>query len=259
MESKGWEVPALIRGLGQLIVFPDAGAGVLCFRICARFTWTESMRVIVVCFALLFAGIASAQSPASSSRAEIRFMLENPRLEPAAYTLEIFEDGTGSYSESAGGADASAEEERAIHIHDPLLSKLFAVARSDHFFAMDCEAPREHVAFTGKKTLAYAGADGDGSCTFNFSRDQSLNRIVAELMSIAYTLEEGARLKSEHLYDRLSLDAELESLKDAAQDHRALELENIAPELESIADDEAVMQRARMRARALLSEPLSSR
>lgn len=218
------------------------------------------MKTIAAILILFFAGNAlSHNADVSAGRAGIRFTFENPKLEPSAYSLEIFEDGTGSYTTSIGGDSDAQPEVRAIRIHDPLRSKLFLAARADHFFAMECEAPHNRVAFTGKKTLAYRGPDGTGSCTFNYSREQSVNQIAAELISVAYTLEEGNRLKSEHLHDRLSLDAELESLADAAQDHRALELGNIAPELESIANDEAVLERARTRAKALVSEPDSVR
>jgi hypothetical protein len=215
------------------------------------------MRFTAAILFLLFAGVVSAQSTVSQpGRAHVRFTVENPQLEPARYSLEIYEDGTGTYT--ASQSDDSAIQ-RAIRIHDPLLSRLFETARVDHFFAMNCEEPHDRVAFTGKKTLAYTGPDGAGSCTFNYSRQQALNQLAGELISVAYTLEEGSRLKSEQLHDRLSLDAELEALQDAAQNHRALELGNIAGELESIANDDAVLERARSRARELISEPASVR
>lgn len=216
------------------------------------------MSAALAIFTLLLAGIPSATDPGSSgSRANIQFTVENPQLQPSLYSLVIYEDGSGSYTEMASGDSGAQPVKRAITIHDPLRTKLFSAARAEHFFATQCEAPRERVAFTGKKTLAYHGPDGTGSCTFNYSREQSLNNVAADLMSVAYTLEEGSRLQVEHRYDRLSLDSELESLEEAAKSHRALELENIAPELESIANDDAVMQRARSRARALMSQPVS--
>lgn len=222
------------------------------------------MRLTAVICALLFAGTAYAQSPAApAAKAHVRFTVENPQLQPSVYSLDVYEDGTGSYRASytpAQEGDAvSVPVDRVIHIHDPLLSRLFSTARTHHFFAMDCEAPHNHVAFTGKKTLAYAGPEGEGSCAFNYSRDQSLNQLAADMMSVAFTLEEGVKLANEHQYDRLSLDAELEALASAAQEQRALELGNIAPELEAIANDDAVLNRARMRARELLLEPASVR
>jgi hypothetical protein len=185
--------------------------------------------------------------------------MENPQLEPAAYSLEIFEDGTGSYTSSTPGESVSVSGGRVVRVRDPLLSRVFKTARGHHFFAITCESPQRNIALTGKKTLAYAGPDGEGSCTFNYSKDAAINQVAADLMDVAYTLSEGARLETEHRHDRLALDGELEGLQDAAREHRALDLENIAPELQAIADDDAVMERARARARELLSEAASFR
>jgi hypothetical protein len=198
--------------------------------------------------------------PAAASSAEIRFTFDHPQLDPAHYTLVIHEDGSGHYKSTPGvhtgfytDSVAPGPADRDIQVHDPLLATLFQGARSHQFFAIECEAPASHVAFTGKKTLSYAGPDGHGECTFNWSHDDQLNQLANDLMAIAYTLEEGSRLALMHLHSRLSLDAELENLQESFKDHRALALENIAPELQSIAADTAVMNRARNRARALLS------
>ena len=56
----------------------------------------------------------------------------------------------------------------------------------------------------------------------------------------------------QHEHARLSLDPELETLDRLAKAGNALELENIAPVLNDIAADNAVLERARRQARALL-------
>ena len=70
--------------------------------------------------------------------------------------------------------------------------------------------------------------------------------------SIAFTLEEGRRLAVEHKHDRLALDAELGELLDAVKEGRALEVQSIQPVLQEIAEDDAVLERARQRAKKLL-------
>lgn len=211
--------------------------------------------------------LSQAAPPPAATQAspEIRFFFEHAQLDPARYALVIHEDGSGHYQSTPGpvstsGSDgfASAPLQRDIVVRDPLLASLFRAARAHRFFAIECDAPDSHVAFTGKKTLAYTGSDGHGECTFNWSRDQQLNQLADELMAIAYTLYEGNRLAIMHLHSRLGLDAELENLQSAVKDHRALEIENIAPELQSIAADPAVMNRARNRARALLNGSASN-
>ena len=206
---------------------------------------------------VLFASTMFALDPSSpQTGAHIRFSVQNPQFDPSAYTLEIFENGSGSYT--AGSPDSQSADQ-AIRIQDPLLAKLFQTARANHFFAMDCETKQHGIAFTGKKTLNYSGSDGSGSCSFNYSHDPALNQMASDLTAVAYTLQIGDRLKLEHRHDRLSLNSELEALQNAAKDHQALELENIAPELQAIADDDAVMNLARNRARALLRESSSDR
>jgi hypothetical protein len=219
--------------------------------------------------ALALLAFASWQTPAPASpaaSASITFQFDNPQLQPASYSIEIREDGTGRYkstpappaTEAATSSDPDEvitpqPQDREIHIEDPLRSQLFAAARSHHFFVVACEATKLHVAFTGKKSLTYSGPDGHGSCTYNYSRDPELNRVADQLVAVAFTLEEGQRLAIEHQHSRLALDAELESLEDSAKDGRALEIQNIAPQLKSIANDEEVLLRARKRAAVLLA------
>jgi hypothetical protein len=203
--------------------------------------------------------LVAAAQPANTAR--IRFIFENPKLQPASYVLDINEDGTGHFHSQPGSASSSDAEAIApqavttdIKIDEPLRSSLFKTARSHNHFDVACESTKPKVAFTGKKALQYTGPDGDGSCTFNWSRDQQIMKIADDLIAVAYTLEVGRRLTVEHEHNRLGLDAELEELQDAAKSGRAQQIQNIAPQLEGIASDENVMERARLRARQLLGK-----
>lgn len=222
------------------------------------------MRIVAVVMGVVLAGCAFAQnSGAAAIGAHIRFTVEDPQIQPQAYTLDINEDGSGTYTatytDPVGGNLSVQQVKQAIHIQGPLVSRLFQTARKDHFFDSKCADKHKHVAFTGKKTLAYAGPDGSGSCTFNYSRERDLNQIASDLVAVGYTLKVGKRLQQEHRYDRLSLEDELVGLQEAMRDGRALEPENIAPELEAIAKDNAVMNLARARARSLLERTVASR
>ncbi len=217
------------------------------------------MKFAAVLLASAFAASPFVQAPVQPvTKAQVSFTVEQPQMEPAAYSIEVSEDGTGSYrasyTASATGNSAPEPVERAIRIHDPMLSEMFRDARSHHFFAFDCEGRHSHVAFTGKKTLAYAAPDGAGSCTFNYSKEQWVDKLAQSLQAVAYTLQVGVRLKRQQRYDRLSLDSELASLQEAVQNGQALEIENIQPELQSIVRDPAVMNRARGRAYRLISQ-----
>jgi hypothetical protein len=192
--------------------------------------------------------------------AQIQFSFDNPKLDPSSYTLAFSENGSGHYKSTPGQTGMADDPQliapqpmdREVQIGEPLRSEVFHLARAKHYFALTCEAPDAHIAFTGTKTLNYTGPDGQGSCSFNYSRDQQLNKLAEDMMAVAYTLEEGRRLTVELQHGRLSLDSELEALQDAVNDHRAAEIANIAEVLEAISNDENVMNRARRRAQALL-------
>jgi hypothetical protein len=208
---------------------------------------------------LAVAVLAFLQTPATS--AKIVFAFEEGKSQPSAYTLEINENGAGHFRSTAASAPASASEDEIapgaidqdIQINDPLLSHFFSVARTNHFFAVECEIGHGNIAFTGKKTFTYSGPDGQGSCTYNYSRIPVMNQLTNEMIAIANTLEIGRRLAIEHEHSRLALDSEMEALEEASKAGRALEIENIAPTLQSIANDETVLLRARRRAAGLIN------
>src|SRR5277367_5255069 len=152
--------------------------------------------LVLLCFA---GALAASAQPANT--ASIRFVFENPKLQPASYVLDINEDGTGHFHSEPGSAvlsDAESITPQAVNIDikisEPLRSTLFKTARSHNHFAVACESAKSKIAFTGKKTLQYTGPDGDGSCTFNWSHDQQLMKVVDDLIAVAFTIEEGRRL-----------------------------------------------------------------
>jgi hypothetical protein len=211
--------------------------------------------VISGALALMLCTAAQAQAPAT-----VTFHFEDQRQQPAKYTITVHEDGTGRFHAEAGptspddvAALPSEGQDRPIQTTAPTTERIFAIARAKKFFNIACDAGDAHLAFTGKKELGYQGADGHGECTYNYSKDTKIDWLTTEMQGIAATLEAGRRLEIEHEHGRLSLDAELETLENMAQNGQALELENIAPQLLAIVKDEAVLQRAQKRARHLLA------
>lgn len=218
------------------------------------------MRIAALTFLLslsLSAASFAADGPATGP--EITYHFENPKLQPATYTFTIREDGTGHFHSEPGEAPPSdtdgitpQAQDRDIRIPEPLRKQIFDYAHAHKYFGIHCDIGNEHIAFTGKHTFAYAGPAGQGSCTFNYAKDPQLEKLSSSMIAMAFTLEEGRRLTVQHTHSKLSLDAELETLQEAAKDGRAQGIENIAPELQAIIDDENVMTRARTRAKALL-------
>jgi hypothetical protein len=93
---------------------------------------------------------------------------------------------------------------------------------------------------------------GQGSCTFNYSRDKELQSLGESMQAVAETILEGARLEVLLQHDRLGLDQEMEFLTEAVQDGRAQQVCAIRDILERLDQDSDVLERVRKRARALL-------
>jgi len=125
-----------------------------------------------------------------------------------------------------------------------------------------CETRLKGIAKTGAKHIAYmlSGSDAWSSCTFNYSDDKALMDTAAAFQAIAETIQTGATLQHLHRFDRLGLDAEMDALAVEAKEGHAIEMQNIAPTLQSIVDDERVIERVRRKAARLLqpAEPVTA-
>lgn len=200
--------------------------------------------------------LAAAQDAA---RAQIRFTYENPKLQPQKYVVTVNEDGSGHFLSEVGASEKNdpdnvpaGPQDLPIHISAALRQQMFAAARKNKLFAIACDGREKNIAFQGTKTLEYEGPEGKGSCTYNWSKSAQIEKLTDQFEAVAATLEEGAKLQRQYEHGRLSLDQEMEFLEQMAHEGRAIEVENIAPILKTLAGDEAILQRVQRRARALL-------
>lgn len=204
---------------------------------------------------------AAQQGATLAAGAQVGFRYVNSQLQPAKYTLVVDESGAGEFhsepaanppEDSASYHPLAGSLDRPVQLSKTAADQIFAAARAEKYFAIDCEDAKNKVAFQGTKELSYRGADGNGSCTYNWSKRVHIQKLTSLFESIAFTLEEGRRLDVEHKHDRLALDAELGVLLEAVKDGAASEVENIRPVLQAIIDDDATLERARARAQKLL-------
>lgn len=203
------------------------------------------------------------QAPTAASGAMITYQFERavPGVAVPRYTVVLHEDGSGTYhAEEAErrSADSAVQQvstkiiDRQMTVTSEMAIKIFQTARALNHFDMFCGTKAKNIADTGKKTLSYAGSDGSGSCTYNYSDDKSVMDLTDLIYGIVYTMDVGRKLDFERRFDRLGLDAEMISLEQAVKDKHALELGNIAPTLQRLASDPEMMQRVQTRAAKLL-------
>jgi hypothetical protein len=211
--------------------------------------------------ALVAAGVpvmAKGQAPAA---ADPTFQLDfsNPGLSPPQWTLTLRPDGSGHFRSQAGKSPdddtlgSVPAVDRDIRVSAAYAERVFAAAERHRWFKEACESHLK-VAFQGWKTLTYTGPQGQGSCTFNYSKDKEIQELGDSLEAVVETILEGARMELLLQHDRLGLDAEMEFLVQAVGDGRAQQVCVIHGLLERLVQDDTVLERVRKRARMLLAQ-----
>jgi hypothetical protein len=211
--------------------------------------------------ALLAVAAPAAANGQALSAADPTFQLDfsNPGLSPSQWTLTLRPDGSGHFRSQEGKPPDEATQgivppavDRDIQVSAAYAGRVFAAAQRHRWFNEPCES-HVKVAFQGWKTLTYTGPQGQGSCTFNYSKDKEIEDLGDSLEAVAETILEGARLELLMQHDRLGLDAEMEFFVGAVGEGRAQQVCVIREILERLAEDDTVLERVRKRARMLLA------
>jgi hypothetical protein len=202
--------------------------------------------------------LAGQLHAASAAGPVVQVDFSNPELSPPQWTLVLHADGSGHFRSQMGSTPKAGLKEieapnvdRDIQLSKEFAGRVFAAAQSHKWFNVSCESHLK-VAFEGWKTFTYGGPLGQGSCTFNYSRDKELQSLGESMQAVAETILEGSRLEVLLQHDRLGLDQEMEFFTEAVQDGRAQQVCAIRDILERLAQDDDVLERVRKRARALL-------
>ncbi len=224
------------------------------------------MRSVVAALGLLAGSTAWPQqpeeAPASSTpaQAQVSFSFDRPGLPVPRFTLTVIENGSARYEAeqvfegTRSGTPETQLIDRQIALSRATTTRIFADARALDRFTAKCASPAKNIADTGTKTLKYTGADGGGSCVYNYAQDKRVTGLTDLFLAIATTLDMGRRLDFDHRFDRLGLDAAMQTLVQQVDAGRATELGTIRATLKSIAQDSEVLERVRSRAARLLQQ-----
>jgi hypothetical protein len=202
------------------------------------------------------AGASAHQEPPAIAGAQptITFTFDFPQSRPEHAVVTVDASGRARYQSSgplfADSSDAdpfTADFTMSAATRD----RIFALAAQLDYFHGDFDYKKHRIAFTGKKTLEYAAAGTTSSTSYNWSEDPAVRELTAIFQDIMNTQESARRLLFLRRYDRLGLDAQLQSMEEMAKSDTLGELQSIAPLLRQIADDPGVMHVARERAARL--------
>jgi hypothetical protein len=185
----------------------------------------------------------------------VSFTCDFPGSEPDHYVISVSDDGRASY-DSNGKLSPDADDNDAFHLDftlsQPARSRIFDLAKRAHYFEGQIESPKKNIASTGTKTLTYKDAQKSTRASYNYSPVPSIQELTAFFQSLSTTLEFGHRLDYYLRYQKLALDEELKKMEDMLNSHELEEISAVAPVLQKIADDPAVIKVVRARAQRLV-------
>jgi hypothetical protein len=185
----------------------------------------------------------------------VTFVVDFPSSAPEHYSIRIQSDGPAHY-QSSGRFSLDSDETDNFDVDFTLgaetRQRIFDLAAKAGYFTKDLDSHHKGLAFTGKKTLTYKGAQHSGESTYNYSSIPAVQDLTALLQSLSTTLEFGHRLQYDRQYQKLALDEELKRMEELARNNVLVEIAAIQSILDQIIADQSVINVTRARAQRLL-------
>ena len=220
------------------------------------FSFVLQLMVLSICLSAL---ASSQQADSSPAPPTVTFSCYWAAYTPQEYTITVQENGGVKYvsRNPAQPPDANGVRDED-YVFDFTMSpgnraKIFELAEQANYFDGKFDYTKHAIASTGKKTLSYADNKRRFQTTYNWSENTAVDQLTKIFSGISATIEHGRKLLFLRRFDRLGLEAELKGMEQMAQNHDLAEIQIIAPTLENIANDAAVLNIARQRARRLLA------
>ncbi len=209
--------------------------------------------------ALCFAISAAAQSPKLEPDATtpiiptVTFTCDWPQANPPSYSIAVDSAGRAAYTAVDDKKESATPYLTKFTVSRPARERIFADAEALDYFQGNFDFTRHKIAFTGTKTLSYTGPAHRSQTSFNWSENKRLMSLAQLFIAIGNTFAGGRKLEYQARFDRLGLNDTLKEMESLAKENYLAEVHAIEPVLRRIADDPAVMDLARQRARRLLA------
>jgi len=221
-------------------------------------------RTCFVFIALFIGTFVSAQTPKleparpdNPAIATVTYTFDWPSIQPHHYSIAVDSTGRAAYeSLTAEGTAAQSVEGEPYNVKftvsEATRNRIFELAKQLNYFNGNFDFKKHKVAMSGTKTLAFADADKHFQTTYNWSENPAIQELTDLFSGISNTEESGQRLEQLRRFDKLGLNQELQRMEDLSKTHGLAEVQSIAPILQELASDPAIMNIARQRAQRLL-------
>jgi hypothetical protein len=205
---------------------------------------------------LLIALCSSTAAQGSRGSATVSFSLDFPGSNPNHYEITVDEDGHGSYTSNGQLNKDSEPADPApllFTLSDKVREQIFGLAQRAHYFKGKVDSGNKKIANTGVKVLTYKSENVNSQASYNYSPVEPVQQITAIFQNLSTALEFGRRLSYFRKYQKLALDDDLRRMEEMQKEGNLGDIQAIAPVLNGIADDTAVMNVSRSRALRLLA------
>jgi hypothetical protein len=220
------------------------------------------MKLSMIALLLLLSGVLTAQEqqPWNPTEPVITFDFYWEAATPQSYTITLHPSGRASYVSrnptrpEAGSSQVQDPEYTLDFTVSPATSdRIFSLARAANYFQGSFNYKKHPVASTGKKTLTYADPVRHFQTTYDYTENKDVAEITRLLQGISNTIEHGRKIQFLRRFDKLGLEQELKGMEELQHNGYLVDVQIIAPILENIANDTAVLHIARERAQRLLA------
>jgi hypothetical protein len=185
----------------------------------------------------------------------VSFTFDFPGSAPDHYVISVSDDGRATY-DSDGKLSPESAPGDPFHsdftMSQPSCTHIFDLAKRAQYFEGQIDSKNKKLAFTGTKTLTYEDAQKSTKATYNYSKVAPVEELTTFFQALSNTLEFGHRLDYYLRYQKLALDEELKKMEQLSNSGELREISAVAPVLQKIADDPAVIKVVRARAQRLV-------
>jgi hypothetical protein len=209
-----------------------------------------SLVSLVLC-CLSFLITAQAQPTAAAT---VTFTCDFPGSDPDHYVISVSDDGSAVYDSNSKLNDSADSQpyHSVFTVSQASSAHVFDLTKRVHYFDGELDSKKKNLASTGVKTLAYKDAQKNTKATYNYSPIPAVQELTQFFQSLSTTLEFGNRLDYYLRYQKLALDQELKQMEEMSNSGGLEEVSAVAPILQKILDDPAVIKVSRARAQRLL-------
>ncbi len=204
-------------------------------------------------FFLTWPALAQTSSP---TVATVGFSLDFPQSIPDHYAVTVSSDGHASY-DSTGKVTLDADPGDPFHLDFSISpgtrERIFTLAGKAKYFEGKVDSGKRNIASTGDKTLTYKDGTRNTKAVYNYSPVPAVQELTSLFQNLSTTLEFGRRLDYYYRYQKLALEEELKRMEQMVKEKNLEEVQAVAPILQRIMADQAVINVTRARAQRLLN------